>query len=110
MRKLAICCLIGLMCVPLSCRRQDVRVAAIYVPGMNSQACAERVMAAVGREQNIARESMELDLTSRTLLIHYDSVRHSLKNLEYSIARAGFAANDIPADETARNALPPDCR
>jgi hypothetical protein len=42
--------------------------------------------------------------------VRYDTLRQSLKNLEYAVADAGFDANDIPANETVRSNLPEACR
>lgn len=94
----------------VSCRKVDVRTAAITVPGMKTRACAERIIAALGNEQHIAPDRIDVQLDTRTIRVRYDSIRHSVKNLEYTVAKAGFDANDIPADAAAREALPPECR
>lgn len=102
--------LLGLCVASYGCRKVDLRTAAIQVPGMKSEECALIVVNALGREQKIKLDNMSVDLQRRMIEVRYDSLRHSLKNLEYTIAKAGFQANEIPADETAQRALPEGCR
>lgn len=99
-------CLAGL---GAGCRQVDIRSAALYVPGLKSQACADLVLKALATEQAIPPSQVTVHLESRTIEVKYDSLRHSLKNLEFTVADAGFAANDVPANPTAQQALPPEC-
>ena len=92
------------------CRQADIRSAAIHVPAMKSQACVDRVQKALMAEQALVESQISIDLKSRTVEVRYDSLRHSLKNLEFTIADAGFDANDIPANPDAQKALPAECR
>jgi hypothetical protein len=57
-----------------------------------------------------ASGTIRIDLTSRTVTVKYDSIKMSLKNLEFAVADAGFEANNTPASETAAAQLPPECR
>ena len=101
--------MIAATCV-FSCRKQDIRKAAIHVPDMKSTACAEIVIKALGKGQGVAAARIEVHLESRTIIVDYDSLKHSLKNLEFTVAKAGFQANEVPAYEDARGSLPPECR
>ncbi|MBM4149785.1 MAG: heavy-metal-associated domain-containing protein [Lentisphaerae bacterium] len=106
------------------CRRIDMRTVTIQVPAMKNSACADRVIEAIGRElysgpdQDVSRQRIRdmlssgeavVDLTNRTVTVRYDSLRLSLKNLEFAVAEAGFDANNTPASEEAVKALPPEC-
>jgi len=93
-----------------SCRRHDYRTVHIYVPNMKNGACVDVVVNALGRHQGIRADDVSVDMTDRIVSVRYDSITRSVKNLEYTIADAGFAANDIPATPEAVNALPPECR
>ena len=94
----------------VACRKQDIRVARITVPQMGSQACADRVNMIVQRIPGVLGDQVVLDRERRDVAVPYDSIKLSLKNIEYALAKAGFQANNIPADEKARAALPESCR
>ena len=101
-----------------------MRTVTIQVPAMKNSACADRVIEAIGRElysgpdQDVSRQRIRdmlssgeavVDLTNRSVTVRYDSLRLSLKNLEFAVAEAGFDANNTPASEEAVKALPPEC-
>lgn len=97
------------------CRRYDYRTVKIDVPGMKNKACSERVYQAVyqelGQSQALPpKNGVEVNLSERVVKVTYDSLRLSLKNIEFAIADAGFAANDIPANPEGVKKLPPECR
>jgi len=94
----------------VSCRKQDVRIARIHVPQMSGQACADRVVSVVRRVPGVQADMITIDRERRDVSVPYDSIKLSLKNIEYALAKAGFQANNIPADEKARAALPESCR
>jgi copper chaperone CopZ len=103
---------IGLvLCVTgVSCRQRDLRTMPIHVPGMKSQACVELVKAAVARVPGVLPDKTTVDPATRTVYVTYESLGLSLKNIEFAIADAGFAANEIPAKPEAAAALPPECK
>jgi periplasmic mercuric ion binding protein len=92
----------------LSCRSQDIRTKTIQVPQMTNDHCAKIVTEALSRAEGIVPEGIKVGPQSVT--VTYDSMRTALKNLEFSIAGAGFDADEIAADPKARAALPADCR
>jgi copper chaperone CopZ len=103
-------CLLLVALVTTSCRQADVRTALITVPEMKNQACANRIITALANEQGIHPSRVTVRLEDRRVEVAYDSLRHSLKNLEFTIADAGFSANDVPVNLKAQAALPPECR
>jgi copper chaperone CopZ len=86
---------------------KDVRTIEINVPDMKNAACGEIVRKAVLSTPNV--RSGEIDLQRRTVMVTYDSIQLSLKNIEFNIADAGFAADLVPANQEARKKLPPEC-
>lgn len=102
--------LLILLLLSVSCRKRDIRTALIHVPKMKNEACVERVVKALKNRPGVLRESIEVDQPRRTVLVPYNSIELSLKNLEFAVARAGFQANDVPADANAAAKLPPECR
>lgn len=108
-----------------SCRKADIRTVVIQVPGMKNEACAKRVSNAAASEvaagpradanskrvqAALLSGSVKADLATRTVTVRYDSLRMSLKNLEFAIAKAGFDANNTPARPSAVEALPAECK
>jgi len=102
--------LIVLVLAAVSCRRHDIRTVLIRVPRMKNAVCVEEVRRALARVEGVRDAETAFDLDRRHVIVTYDSLRLSLKNIEFAIAEAGFAANEVPADEKARAALPEACR
>jgi len=105
----------SLCCFIAGCRRHDYRTITIDVPGMKNQKCVEIVTQAIVNElmRCMAFEpdkKIEVDMTRRTVTVTYDSLKLSVKNIEFAIAKAGFTANDVPADPSAYEKLPPECK
>jgi copper chaperone CopZ len=109
-RALVILALVVCAVEGVSCRRSDVRVIHVYVPGMKNRKCAEIILNALGKEQGIGARSVSVDMADRVVTVRYDSIQRSIKNIEFTIADAGFAANEVPANAEAAQALPPECR
>lgn len=86
------------------CRKHDIREATISVPGLKNPACAQVIQDAFMRQPGI--KSIQPDFQQRTLTVVYDSMVIARKNIEYTIAGAGFDANDIPAASNAAAAKP----
>ena len=100
-----------------SCRRTDYRVYKIRVPELKNERCVEVIRDAFVRyaqqqsmESAIRVDRISFNLDGRWVVVEYDSMKVALKNLEHTIADAGFAANDIPANAGAAAKLPPECR
>jgi len=92
----------------VSCRQQDIRKVVIKVPGLKNQVCAKIIQDAFMRQPGIVSTSP--DYQKHELTVTYNSMVIAVKNLEYTIAAAGFDANDTPAYTNAAAALPKECR
>ena len=90
------------------CRRHDIRTTVIAVPDMKNAACAQVIQNAFMSQPGIL--TIRPDLKQHALEITYDSMVIARKNLEFTIASAGFRANDIPAFSNAVAGLPPECK
>ncbi|MBI2440618.1 MAG: heavy-metal-associated domain-containing protein [Lentisphaerae bacterium] len=88
----------------IGCRQHDIREATIAVPGLKDPACAQIIQEAFMRQPGI--KTIRPDFQARTLTVVYDSMVIARKNIEYTIAGAGFDANDIPASSNAVAAKP----
>lgn len=92
----------------LSCRQQDVREVVVKVPGLKNPACAKVIQDAFMRQPGII--ATRPDFQKHELTVKYNSMVIAIKNIEFTIAAAGFDANDIQAQTNAVAALPPECR
>ncbi len=86
------------------CRKQDVRTVVVAVPGLKNTACTQIIQDAFMRQPGI--KAIVPDFQQHTLTVTYDSMVIARKNIEFTIAGAGFNANDIPAPTNAVAAKP----
>lgn len=111
MKRLAAVIFVAVLCVTaVSCRTKDIRTVTIRVPEMKNQSCVQIVTEVIARQQGVLRETIAPDPVNRVVIVRYDSMQLAIKNIEHAVADAGFQANEIPADEKARQTLPADCR
>ncbi|MFC1498696.1 heavy-metal-associated domain-containing protein [Verrucomicrobiota bacterium] len=94
----------------VSCRQHDFKTVNIHVPEMKNKACAQIIANAVLRLPGVKRDEIVVDVRSRTITVTYDSLVLGMKNIEFAVAEAGFAANDIPAKQEAVEKLPLECK
>jgi copper chaperone CopZ len=92
----------------VACRQVDIRTKTIKVAQMKSESCEKIVVAALAKTDGILAE--QITVAQGQVTVTYDSMKVGLKNLEFTIAAAGFDAGETPADAKARAALPPECR
>ena len=92
------------------CFRNPVSKIELHVPDMANEACLDAVMAAIQPliEKDEAHRPI-VDADSRTVTVWFNNVELGRRNLEVAVAHAGFAVNDLPADEQARANLPKEC-
>ena len=76
------------------CRRMDERVFTVSIPSLTERH-APAIAAALKGYAGIDPASLSFDYAAKTLTLRYDSMQLAKKNIEHSIARAGFAANDV---------------
>jgi len=91
-----------------SCRQQDMREVVIKTPGLKNQTCAKIIQDAFMRQPGVV--SIRPDFQKREIVVKYNSMVIALKNIEFTIAGAGFDANDTQAQTNVVAALPPECR
>ncbi len=94
----------------VSCRQHDFRTIVVDVPEMHNQACINAIAKSLGTSPGLREKSVNFDIPQRQITVTYDSLLTADKNIEFLIAKAGFAANAIPADKKAAAALPAECR
>lgn len=92
------------------CFREVERSFNIRVPQMQSEAAAAKVRSIVESFETNLLRSVEIDLPNRTVTITYHSERVARRNFERALSLAGFDANDLKADPTARATLPQEMR
>ena len=90
------------------CFRKNVLTVTVNVPQMKAAECSKLIQDALLKIDGIM--FAQPDTTTHSIAVTYDSRKLALKNIEFLISGAGFAANDTPANPEARAALPEACR
>ena len=102
-----------LLVLAAGCFRNTVSEMELAIPAMRTEDCARRVREAVGTlgtGPEGAIQEIRVDVEQRKAWVKFDNVRLGRRNVEVAVRHAGFAVNDLPADEDARAKLPPECR
>ncbi len=55
-------------------------------------------------------ESLELDVETKILTVAYHSDKTTVNDIKTAITKAGYSADELPADKDAFNALPKCCK
>ena len=76
------------------CRRTDVRDFTVSIPDM-AAGDAQAIAAALAPYSGVDKASLKFDPAAKTLSLRYDSMQLAKKNIEISIAQAGFTANGV---------------
>ena len=100
----------AVLALAAGCFRNTESVIELNIPAMKTEACGQSVQGAVGHLGEGAIKDIRVDVTVRKAWVTYDNVRLGRRNIEVAVRHAGFAVNDLPADEEARAKLPPECR
>ena len=109
-RRIGIWGLAALLALGAGCFRNTTSVIELSVPAMKTEGAAQLVQAAVGRLGEGAILDIRIDVAARKARVTYDNVRLGRRNIEVAVRNAGFAVNDLPANEEARAKLPPEFR
>jgi hypothetical protein len=97
---------LGASVAGISCRRQDVRTVLIEIPEMTSEEVGRKALGAAGTIPGVMSDKCRIDLATKTLVVVFDSLNASVKNIEFAIADVGLTANNVPANaEAVKKAL-----
>lgn len=80
---------------------------------MKTPDCAARIVAAFKLDRPDKVDgviSVVPKVGDRTVEVTFESLKIGIKNVQITIASAGFDADEVKADEEARKALPEECR
>ncbi|HOU22414.1 MAG: hypothetical protein KBC66_11545 [Kiritimatiellae bacterium] len=102
--------LAALLALGAGCFRNTISEIELDIPALESRACADLVQNAVARLGEGTIRDIRLDAAAGKMWVKYDNVRLGRRNIEVAIRNAGFAVNDLPANEEARAKLPAECR
>ncbi len=104
--------LVLLAALAAGCFRNTSSEIELAIPEMATPACEEIVreaVAALGMEPEGPIEEIRTDSQARKAWVVFDNVRLGRRNIEVVVRHAGFAVNDLPADEEQRAKLPKEC-
>lgn len=102
-----------LLALGAGCFRNTISVIELNIPALKTDGCGQAVQSAVGKlgiGPDGAVRDVRVDVAARKAWVTYDNVRLGRRNIEVAVRHAGFAVNDLPADDEARAKLPPECR
>ena len=104
-----------LLALGAGCFRNTASTIELKIPAMKTEACGQLVQVAiarlgVGEDETAAIHKISVDVAARTAWVTYNNVRLGRRNIEVVVRHAGFAVNDLPADEEARAKLDLECR
>ncbi|HMP72951.1 MAG TPA: heavy-metal-associated domain-containing protein [Kiritimatiellia bacterium] len=105
---IALTLMVSLTFLSTGCFRNDTRTVAFHIPHLNAPECAEAVRIALGAMDGIY--GAEADIPNRTLTVTFDGLKLGIKNIEFTIAGAGFDVEDTQGNPRAKAALPAPCR
>ena len=94
-----------------SCRMHDDRTILIHVPDMKNAACERLISNTLSRTTGVISNQTvctRIISENRVVIVPFDSMQTSVKNLEFAIADLGFDANKVPANQEARKKLAPE--
>lgn len=72
---------------------------------MTTEEVGRTALRAAATIPGVKMEECRIDLARKTLIIKFESLSASVKNIEFAIADVGFTANDVPANAEARKRL-----
>ena len=105
--------LAALLALGAGCFRKGVSEMELDVPAMRTETGARLVKEAVARlgmGEGAPIVEVRTDVEQRKAWVKFDNVRLGRRNVEVAVRHAGFAVNDLPANEEARAKLPRECR
>ena len=89
-------------------QKKPVEKAIIQTPGLQCEACKNRVEQHLFKEDGIS--SVKADYRKHTVAVTYYTDRTNIENIKTSIANTGYDADDVIADEDAYKRLPKTCQ
>ena len=109
-RALALACAAVVLAAAPGCFRQVIQTVEVNIPQMKTDTGAGLVRQALGFFDTNTVLKIDTDINKHKAWVTFDSTRAARRNVEKTIALAGFDANDIPADAATRKKLPADCQ
>jgi len=92
------------------CFRNTSSVIELNIPDMKTEASAQVIQQSLSGLGEGAIEGVTTDFGTHIMVVTFDNVRLGRRNIEVAVRHAGFAVNDLPADEEARAKLSPEIR
>jgi copper chaperone CopZ len=84
------------------CRRTDVREFSISIPELKENNVT-KIVNSISVYSGVIKDSIKVDVANRTITLKYDSMQIAKKNIEMSIAEAGFTANGVKPESVGTN-------
>lgn len=92
------------------CFRPETVTTEIRMPALRTELGAVIVGQVLATFPKDSLKSHSADWKTGVVRVTYDSTKIEIRNIQHRLSDAGFDADDVPANEDARQKLPPDCR
>lgn len=86
------------------CRRADVRDFTVALPTATA-ADVPALRAALAPYMGVKHDTISFDAAKHELTLKYDSMQLAHKNIEMSLAQAGFTANGVTPESVGAKAI-----
>jgi copper chaperone CopZ len=90
------------------CSRTEAKTTDIRVETANCGMCADKIKTAASGVEGV--HSVTVDLEKYIAHVTYSAGKTDIAAIENAIVKAGYAANDKPADPAAYEGLPACCK
>lgn len=89
-------------------QKKVVQKAVISTPGVQDEACKDRIDKYLSREYGVA--SVNTNFKRHTVTVQFFTNRTNIENIKTAIANLGYDADDVTADPDAYKRLPKACQ
>jgi len=87
---------------------QQTAKAVISTPGAHCENCKARIEGYVSRQYGVS--SVNVDIKKKTTTVTFIKDRTNIEEIKVYIANRGYDADDVTAEPTMYNRLPPACQ
>ncbi len=91
-----------------ACQETEAKVAEIRLDNVVCDMCVKTVEATLAKVEGV--KEAKVDKEKKLATVRYEAGKVDVKGLERAVSRAGYNANDTPADPKAHEALPECCK
>ena len=105
--KLTVFAILGFV-LSASAQQKPTAKAVIKTPGIQCDMCKARIERYLMREQGVT--GVKVDVKKKITAVNWITDRTNIENIKAAIATVGYDADDVTAEESSYQKLPPCCK